>query len=484
MSPEAPAKGESQSNGLAERSVGIFEDQLRTLKFALEAKIQHRLPSSHPVTAWLVEHTSWVLNKFLLGSDGRTAYGRLHGREGRERICEFGETIMWFVPKKLRSKLDQRWRYGTFLGRALGSDQNYIGLKSGEVVCARAIVRVVPNARWSSDRISRITTSPMSFKAGTLDRIEESADPQSHPDPVDGEQNESRQTRRVRVFDNDVKRYGYTGSCPRCQALRRGSNIVARALRHNEECRERIYEALRADGVRKVRDADLTDTSRTQTRARRPPDARVQEPERAAPVDDQPVLTDEPRDSVVEMSDSNLQPTPQVYKPKSEGWDDTYEFYKEVDDDADRLDVDWTGEELQDSTGDHVMSPLMDVLQTLGLSPGEAAAYAVRAVRSCSAKSAIPDDHVCNPTLPSYSPTFFEVYGQGNLVKASHGIRRNLNINGLRALDLRTTKPDGTPWDFSTSADRRLAKQLVETEKPTWIVGCPPCTFFSAWNQR
>ena len=126
--PELAHPGESQSNGLAERAVGIFEDQFRTLKAALETSIKHRIPSNHPVIAWLVEHTSWVLNKFHLGDDGRTAYGRLHGREGRERICEFGETIMWFVPKKLRSKLDQRWRYGIFLGRALGSDQNFIGL--------------------------------------------------------------------------------------------------------------------------------------------------------------------------------------------------------------------------------------------------------------------------------------------------------------------------------------------------------------------
>ena len=146
--PELTHPGESQSNGLAERSVGIFEDQFRTLKVAIETKLKQRLPSSHPITSWLVEHTAWVLNKFQLGSDGRTPYGRLHGREGHERVCEFGEMIMWFVPKKMRSKLDQRWRYGVFLGRSLSSDQNFIGLHSGDVICARAMVRVVPNIRW------------------------------------------------------------------------------------------------------------------------------------------------------------------------------------------------------------------------------------------------------------------------------------------------------------------------------------------------
>ena len=49
--------------------------------------------------------------------------------------------VMWLVPEKLGSMLDQPWRYGIFLGRALGSDQNFIGVNSSEVVCARTIVR-------------------------------------------------------------------------------------------------------------------------------------------------------------------------------------------------------------------------------------------------------------------------------------------------------------------------------------------------------
>ena len=149
--PELTHPGESQSNGQAERSVSIVEDQFRTLKVALETKLKQRLPSSHPITAWLVEHTSWVLNRFQRGSDGRTPYDRLHGRAGHERVCEFGEMVMWSVPKKLRSKLDQRWGYGMCLGRSLRSDQNFIGLNSGDVICARAMVRVVLNLRWSSD---------------------------------------------------------------------------------------------------------------------------------------------------------------------------------------------------------------------------------------------------------------------------------------------------------------------------------------------
>ena len=135
------------------------------------------------------------------------------------------------MPKKLRSKLDQRWRYGVLLGRPLGSDQNFIGVNSGEVVCARAIVRVVPSIRWSSDRISKIDVSPFAFKIGTLDHIEESMDPHAHPQPATDAPEDPQQMCRVRIFDSDVKKYGYTASCPRCQALKENRMARAKGMR-------------------------------------------------------------------------------------------------------------------------------------------------------------------------------------------------------------------------------------------------------------
>ena len=119
--------------------------QCRTLKTALESRLKSRLASDHPVIAWLVEQTAYVMNKCALGPNGKTPYGRRYGPESRERICEFGERIMWCFPKKMRAKLDQRWRYGIFLGRSMASDQIFVGLASGEVVCARAKVRLVPS---------------------------------------------------------------------------------------------------------------------------------------------------------------------------------------------------------------------------------------------------------------------------------------------------------------------------------------------------
>ena len=53
----------------------------------------------------------------------------------------------------------------------------------------------------------------------------------------------------------------------------------------------------------------------------------------------------------------------------------------------------------------------------------------------------------------------------------------------MRAFDLRTCKPNGVAWDFNKPSDRQEARKYVEEEKPTWVIGCPPCTFFSNWKQ-
>ena len=80
------------------------------------------------------------------------------------------------------------------------------------------------------------------------------------------------------------------------------------------------------------------------------------------------------------------------------------------------------------------------------------------------------------------SPTFLEVYGGGSIVQEAENQRRNLGVKGIGAFDLRTKKPDGTSWDFSRKADRALAREYIAMHKPRWIIGSPPCTAFSSWQ--
>ena len=80
--------------------------------------------------------------------------------------------------------------------------------------------------------------------------------------------------------------------------------------------------------------------------------------------------------------------------------------------------------------------------------------------------------------------TFIEVYGAGRIVQAATARRRALNVRGLSALDLRTLRADGQPWDFRLAAHRRDALDLIERLQPMWVVGSPPCTAFCQMNTK
>ena len=73
--PELTHPGESRSNGLAERAVEALEDFSRTLFTALQAHMKIPLPIKHPLVAWVVAHAAYLLNKYQLGPDSRTAWG-------------------------------------------------------------------------------------------------------------------------------------------------------------------------------------------------------------------------------------------------------------------------------------------------------------------------------------------------------------------------------------------------------------------------
>ena len=77
--PERPPVGESQSNGIIERAVGLVASQARTLKAALLCRIGTRVPPDTRILCWLVEFAAYLMNRCDIGSDGKTTAHRLHG---------------------------------------------------------------------------------------------------------------------------------------------------------------------------------------------------------------------------------------------------------------------------------------------------------------------------------------------------------------------------------------------------------------------
>ena len=64
---------------------------MRTHFTALEARLCIPMPAQHPVLCWMVEHSAYSLNKYMVHVDGETAFCKLHGKEPNERLAIFGE---------------------------------------------------------------------------------------------------------------------------------------------------------------------------------------------------------------------------------------------------------------------------------------------------------------------------------------------------------------------------------------------------------
>ena len=71
-----------------------------------------------------------------------------------------------------------------------------------------------------------------------------------------------------------------------------------------------------------------------------------------------------------------------------------------------------------------------------------------------------------------------EIYGRGRIVELAN-TTQHLNVLGDQALDLRTLKPNGQPWDFTPKSDR-IEALVVKDRIPRWVIRSPPCTACSS----
>ena len=72
--PKNPPMYDPKANNLAERAVREFKEQLRATKLALERRIKSKINPKSPILLWMVVHAIETINRFLVGSDGRTPH--------------------------------------------------------------------------------------------------------------------------------------------------------------------------------------------------------------------------------------------------------------------------------------------------------------------------------------------------------------------------------------------------------------------------
>ena len=455
--PEASAVGESQSNGRSESSVLRIQDLVRTYKCALESGLATRIPCDHPICYWMVEHAASIYNRYVCTEDGSTPYQNLHGQRFRGRAVEFGEQVFYYVPKRLRAKMSLRWRLGTFVGNHQNSNEALVASSNGDVIKVRSIVRVVAPSRWNKDVAMSVKGTPFRLRprseSETDAHVEETMDPHTNADqhPSDDGVKESfdkdevkKLDRQLRITKVDIDQFGLSDDCPKCADLRRGKMTTTKL--HSDSCRLRFYLQFKEANHPKWKAVkhlfeDHDDSPKFQSQQVDKEGASATPP---ALFESEPLQGNGDLRMEEEMDDSDFALQANLdAEPMNE--DDHAELFMDDDD------------------GAAPEGAMVDALLLAGVAETQAkiAAHQMMALKTRS--------------------TFIEAYGK-TITDYTNAHRRNLNVEGLASLDLRSPKPNGEQWDFCKSADRREARRMVKELDPDWIIGAPPCTAFSIWN--
>ena len=245
----SPVKS-SGSNGIAERGIQTVVDQLRVMKDALESRWKTEIPDNHPVLTWMVEHASYLGNRFLVGRDGKTAYERLKIKPAKMMGIEFGEGVH-FKKKKVDkqknelAKMSIKWDDGIFLGVRALSGEMIVGIGDG-VWKTRTVERKDVGERWSVRNAELVGGVPWKVSEddlecdGTMEKVMLKGMLAKRME--EDEESKTKITfdapQRFRIMKEDLERHGYTEKCPACREMLRYGQTKGRV--HSESCRKRM----------------------------------------------------------------------------------------------------------------------------------------------------------------------------------------------------------------------------------------------------
>ena len=239
--------GDSNSNGKIERAIREVKGLVRTMRSALEEKIQDKIRLDSTIVPWLVRHAGYVITRCRIGEDGKTAMQRLKGRKTNVPWVEFGETVMFKLPKvpNMPGDFQDRFESGIWLGCTVRSGEHLIGTAKG-VHKVSSVLRKAEDRRWSAEAIKNITGSPMEPVPGTgsskitaFSKKRENTEPKTvvyAPAP----EREEPEIRVAYIYKKDVEKHGPTPGCPGCRAALNPAGSFR--AKHTPECRKRFEE--------------------------------------------------------------------------------------------------------------------------------------------------------------------------------------------------------------------------------------------------
>ena len=151
---ESPVR-ESKSNGQVEKAIQRWQGQYRTLRLSLQDKLGKSVPVKGRISAWLVQWSAVILNRYWVGSRGRTAFQLVNGHQCKRPVARFGESVQFMRSGTHVDKAESMWSSGIFLGMNAKSIDSIISTNEG--ICMARTVRAKPETEaWDIDAIAKI----------------------------------------------------------------------------------------------------------------------------------------------------------------------------------------------------------------------------------------------------------------------------------------------------------------------------------------
>ena len=171
LSMRAAPTGHSQSQGSVGNVQRTLYGQLRALMSQVQESTGLKLTSESPMFVWCVKHAQWLINRYLIGSDGKTAYNRRWSRDYGGSLCMFGEWIDAKMPQSNKLKIPkggQQWFSGVYLGKDTEADEVIIGNADG-VFKVRTVKRRPPSQQWNAVGVTKMLSVPWQPKGDGVD---------------------------------------------------------------------------------------------------------------------------------------------------------------------------------------------------------------------------------------------------------------------------------------------------------------------------
>ena len=264
---ESPV-GDHQGNGEVENAIKRFAGQFRTLREALETRYQKRITQEHHALPWLINYSSGCINRYQVGSDGKTSHRKWKGKDFNRVIPEFGECILALKLDSVgKAKSKVRWIEAIFLGVREETGELIVGTPEGVIKARDFHKHGSDEERWNVEKFDKFRGVPWATVPGyEQDDIKSRiviptpAGPVLPPETT--QEKPMHAPRRMALKQEDVVKAGLTKGCPGCLDINAGRGGMRGSATHNEECRANVESYLRRTKSKRMQAYDDIITER------------------------------------------------------------------------------------------------------------------------------------------------------------------------------------------------------------------------------